>query len=61
MEWGTPLWDLAATQILIEEAGGRYVEVKRLEVPGKGTFHSAVYGRPAIVDRLVEIIAGLSP
>ena len=56
MEWNTPLWDLAATQILIEEAGGRYRWLKDTELPGKGRFYSAVFGKPAIVDRLVEII-----
>jgi len=56
MEWDTPLWDLAATQILIEEAGGRYQWVKDTEVPGQGHFYSAVFGKPAVVDRLAGII-----
>lgn len=56
MEWATPLWDLAATQILVEEAGGRYIEVDRIHVPGKGQFHSAVYGKPTVVERLAEIV-----
>ena len=56
MEWDTPLWDLAATQILIEEAGGRYRWLKHTEVPGQGRLYSAVFGKPAVVDRLVGII-----
>ncbi len=56
MEWDTPLWDLAATQILIEEAGGSYQWVKDIEVPGQGRFYSAVFGKPALVDRLAGII-----
>jgi histidinol-phosphatase len=56
MEWDTPLWDLAATQIIVEEAGGRYRYVKEIELPGKGRFYSAVFGKPAVVDRLVGII-----
>ncbi len=56
MEWDTPLWDLAATQILIEEAGGSYQWLKDNQVPGEGRFYSAVFGKPAIVDRLVGII-----
>ena len=56
MEWDTPLWDLAATQILIEEAGGRYQWVKDTEVPGQGHFYSAVFGKPAVVDRLAGVI-----
>jgi len=56
MEWDTPFWDVAATQILIEEAGGRYRCVKDIEGPGKGRLYSAVFGKPAVVERLVEII-----
>ncbi len=56
IEWGTPLWDVAATQILIEEAGGRYRCVKDSELPGRGRFYSAVFGKPAVVDRLAGII-----
>ena len=56
MEWDTPLWDLAATQILVEEAGGRYQCVRETEIPGKGRFYSAVFGKPAVVGRLVAII-----
>lgn len=57
MEWDTPLWDLAATQILIEEAGGRYRYVKQMELPGKGRLYSAVFGKAAVVDRLAGVIA----
>lgn len=56
MEWDTPLWDLAATQILVEEAGGRYQCVRETEIPGKGRFYSAVFGKPAVVERLAAII-----
>ena len=56
IEWDTPLWDVAATQILIEEAGGRYRRVKDTELPGKGRFYSDVFGKPAVVDRLAGII-----
>ena len=56
LEWGTQLWDVAATQILIEEAGGRYLHVKDTELPGQGTFYSAVFGKPAVVKRLAGII-----
>ena len=56
MEWQTPLWDLAATQILIEEAGGRYQCVNETEIPGKGRYYSAVFGKPTVVARIVEII-----
>jgi fructose-1,6-bisphosphatase/inositol monophosphatase family enzyme len=56
MEWDTPLWDLAATQILIEEAGGRYRSLREIEIPGQGRFYAAVFGKPAVVDRLAGIV-----
>jgi len=56
MEWDTPLWDLAAAQIVIEEAGGCYQPVRDFEVPGEGQFYTAVFGKPAVVERLVAII-----
>jgi fructose-1,6-bisphosphatase/inositol monophosphatase family enzyme len=56
MEWQTPLWDLAATQILIEEAGGHYGNIQSSADPGKKRLFSAVFGKPAIVARLTQII-----
>ena len=56
IEWDTPLWDLAATQVVIEEAGGRYHPVRELELPGQGRYYAAVFGKPAVVERLVAII-----
>ncbi len=56
MEWDTPLWDLCATQILVEEAGGQYRCVRETEIPGKGRFFSAVFGKPSVVERLAGII-----
>ena len=56
MEWDTPLWDLAATQILVEEAGGAYRTLRVIRPPGRGSLYSAVFGRPAVVERLTGII-----
>jgi len=56
MEWATPLWDLAATQIIIEEAGGRYRCLQERELPGNRRVYSAVFGKPAIVERLAGIV-----
>lgn len=56
MEWQTPLWDLAATQILIEEAGGLYRWVQESEIIDGRRYYSAVFGKPAVVERIVRII-----
>ena len=58
MEWETPLWDLAATQILIEEAGGSFRYVNNSDIEGEQHLYSAVFGKPALVKRMLEIIEG---
>lgn len=57
VEWDANLWDLAATRIIVEEAGGRYVCVREREILGTGTLYSAVFGRPALVDRIAAMLA----
>jgi fructose-1,6-bisphosphatase/inositol monophosphatase family enzyme len=51
------LWDLAPSQVLVEEAGGRYAVVRDFPAPD-GRLLSAVFGRPAVVDRLVRLRQG---
>jgi fructose-1,6-bisphosphatase/inositol monophosphatase family enzyme len=51
------VWDLAPSQVLIEEAGGRYVVVRDFPAP-EGRILSAVFGRPTVVDRLVAVFRG---
>ncbi|NIM29436.1 MAG: hypothetical protein GTO28_16570 [Gammaproteobacteria bacterium] len=55
MEWDTPLWDLGATQVLIEEAGGRYHCMREIDIPGKGRHYAAVFGKPAVVSDIARI------
>jgi fructose-1,6-bisphosphatase/inositol monophosphatase family enzyme len=49
------VWDLAPSQILIEEAGGRYAVVRDFAAPDGGRILSAVFGKPGVVDRLVTV------
>jgi fructose-1,6-bisphosphatase/inositol monophosphatase family enzyme len=51
------VWDLAPSQVLVEEAGGRYVVVRDFPAPD-GRLLSAVFGKPAAVDRLVALFGG---
>lgn len=48
-------WDLAAARIVVEEAGGSYRVVRHFVVDGV-PIESSVFGRPAIVDRLVTLL-----
>jgi fructose-1,6-bisphosphatase/inositol monophosphatase family enzyme len=57
VDWHNKIWDLAAARILVEEAGGCYTTVRDLDIAGTGRIYSAVFGKPAIVERLVKLIA----
>jgi fructose-1,6-bisphosphatase/inositol monophosphatase family enzyme len=57
LEWDANLWDLAATRIIVEEAGGRYVCVREREQPAAGKLYCAVFGRPTLVDRIAALLA----
>lgn len=58
VEWDVKLWDLAATQIVIEEAGGRYEPLRARGQPGPGMLYCAVFGRPAVVEGISTLLAG---
>lgn len=49
------VWDLAPSRVLVEEAGGRYAVVRDFAGPGGERFLSAVFGKPALVARLVAL------
>jgi fructose-1,6-bisphosphatase/inositol monophosphatase family enzyme len=48
VDYGLKLWDLAATQVLIEEAGGRYVCAYRSTGPASGLY-GIICGKPTVV------------
>ncbi len=49
-------WDIAATRILVEEAGGRYQALQEFSTPDGGRVYSAVFGKAALVERLVAML-----
>ncbi|MCB0346025.1 MAG: hypothetical protein KDD66_12970 [Bdellovibrionales bacterium] len=55
VEWNVKLWDLAATELLIVESGGKYVEVTSPEA-AKNDRISAVFGSSHVVDHLCRVI-----
>ena len=57
VEWNVRIWDMAATQLLIEEAGGKYNCVRQTELPGVGTVYCAVFGKPTLVSAIVKLFA----
>lgn len=54
VDYGNPIWDFAASRILIEEAGGKFALVREWNVPSLGRVYGSVMGKPALVDRLVD-------
>lgn len=49
------IWDLAPSPVLVEEAGGRYVVVRDFPTSDGSRLLSAVFGKPAVVDRLLAL------
>jgi len=54
VDYGNPVWDFAATRILMEEAGGKFVIVRAWDAPSFGRVYGSVFGKPALVDRLAS-------
>jgi fructose-1,6-bisphosphatase/inositol monophosphatase family enzyme len=50
-------WDLAASRVLVEEAGGRYLEMAQ-RGEGAEARRDVVLGKPAVVDWVAATIAG---
>ncbi|MFT5176719.1 MAG: fructose-1,6-bisphosphatase/inositol monophosphatase family enzyme [Gammaproteobacteria bacterium] len=61
IEWNAPLWDVAATRILIEEAGGKYMQLKAPKGQAIGDdgkpLHNVVFGRPGLVERIAATLS----
>lgn len=55
VEYGNKVWDLAAAQILLEEAGGRYHLIQRLDTTG-GPVLAAVFGKPTVVANIITLL-----
>jgi fructose-1,6-bisphosphatase/inositol monophosphatase family enzyme len=57
LEWNVPLWDIGATRVCIEEAGGRYECIRETDRGDLGTVRCVVFGRPRMVDEVVGTLA----
>lgn len=47
------LWDIAASEVLIKEAGGLFAVVERIEHPDLETRYSVIMGKPTVVKWLL--------
>lgn len=57
LEWDANVWDLAATRIIVEEAGGSYRCVRERAHETSGVLYCSVFGRTALVDRIATMLA----
>ena len=54
IEWNIAEWDVAAAQVLVEEAGGEY-RCLRQSNREDGSVYCAVFGRPRVVSRIFRL------
>ncbi|MHB1585830.1 MAG: inositol monophosphatase family protein [Acidiferrobacteraceae bacterium] len=51
------LWDIAATRVLVEASGSRFVETSRWRTPEGAEYHTCVFGRADLVEQLCALMA----
>jgi len=56
VEYNLKIWDLAATQALVEGAGGAYCEIGSKVTEGSPTMYHAAFGKKRAVDLITEAI-----
>lgn len=49
------IWDISPVRLLIEEAGGKFVEREQVEKNGE-TMHAIIIGKPKVVDWIVNLL-----
>ena len=57
VDWNVRAWDRAATQILVEEAGGKFVSLRETDEPLFERRYCSVFGKPEVVDYLVGLLS----
>lgn len=58
VEYNLKVWDISATQALIEGVGGTYRELGRTEQPGKYTLYHVAFGKKRAVELISHEIQG---
>jgi histidinol-phosphatase len=53
LEFSLNRWDIAATEVLVEEAGGRFFTRASKTTPGK---YDAVFGSPYATEQIVRLL-----
>ena len=53
VDYGIRLWDIAATELLVTEAGGRWVEAYRKPRDPRDAVYGVIFGKPRVVKWLL--------
>jgi fructose-1,6-bisphosphatase/inositol monophosphatase family enzyme len=59
IEYNVKIWDISASQVLVEELGGKYCCVDKQKRPNGIVTYSAVFGCPALVDEICDIVSSV--
>jgi len=60
VDYGNPLWDIAAARIVVEEAGGAFAVVDSYDLDGERMYNT-VFGRPALVAKIAKLLRAIKP
>ncbi len=60
IDYGNPLWDIAAARIVVEEAGGAFRVIDSYDLDGERMYNS-VFGRPALVAKIAKLLKAIKP
>jgi fructose-1,6-bisphosphatase/inositol monophosphatase family enzyme len=53
VDYGIRLWDIAATELVVTEAGGRWVETYRKPRRPGDAVYGVIFGKPRVVQWLL--------
>jgi fructose-1,6-bisphosphatase/inositol monophosphatase family enzyme len=60
VDYGNPLWDIAAARIVVEEAGGAFRVIDSYDLDGE-RMYNCVFGRPALVAKIAKLLRAIMP
>jgi hypothetical protein len=60
VDYGNPLWDIAAARIVVEEAGGAFRVVDSYDLDGTRMYNT-VFGKPALVAKIAKLLRAIKP
>ncbi len=55
VDYGLRSWDISPVQLLVEEAGGKFIEMENRTIDGKDR-HAIIFGKPDTVDWIVDFL-----